>query len=452
MQASWKGRYKGRDEFSSSRGKNINKTAIALAVLLAVSIGLIAWQTSRAEKMKRQVEVARQQAFYSLIDGLNSVELNLSKLMVSSTPSEGATLLSKVSMQAGEASSSLSQLPLSGEPIQASMKFVNQVSDYARTLTANAAEGIPFSDQDMLQLQGLLAHASTLNRQLSEMMATVPNEWWVQTNEDSPPPLVRAMDTQNASEYPSLIYDGPFSDGKHEGEAKALGNETVDADAALRQAIAFVGEDRVQLTARTSDTGGPMASYGFVLDTTDGRLNVHVTQKGGKVLWIMPEYGEYTQTLTMQNCIELAAAFLAERGFSPMESNYFQVYNGLAVVNFAWVQNGVVMYPDLVKVQVRMDTGAIVGLEANNYLMNHTERVLPETVLNVEQARDMVSDRLTVTHDRLCMIPRDNGEKLAFEFIGTWSDSEFLIYIDALTGAELQILKIVDAENGVLTV
>jgi germination protein YpeB len=110
------------------------------------------------------------------------------------------------------------------------------------------------------------------------------------------------------------------------------------------------------------------------------------------------------------------------------------------------------MYPDLIKVQVRMDTGAVVGIEANNYLMNHTERVLPDIVLNVEQAREMVSDRLDVTHERLCVIPRENGEKLAYEFIGKWSDSEFIIYIDALTGAELQILKIVDAENGVLTV
>ncbi|MDR1599569.1 MAG: germination protein YpeB [Oscillospiraceae bacterium] len=449
----WKGRHRGRGAWNSrSGGRSINKPAIALTALLVASVVLIAWQTSRAEKLKRSLEVARQQAFYSLVDGLNSVELNLSKLMVSSTPGEGALLLSRVSMQAGEASSSLAQLPLSGEPIASSMKFVNQVSDYARTLTASAAEGRPFSDDDMKQLQGLLSHASTINRQLSEMMATVPNDWWSQSGEQEQAPLVRAMDTQNASEYPSLIYDGPFSDGKHEGEAKALGSEQVDADEALRRAIAFVGADKVTLTARTSDTGGPVASYGFVLDTTDGRLNVHVTQRGGKVLWIMPEYGEYTQSLSMQDCVARASEYLAERGFSPMESNYFQQYNGLAVINFAWVQDGVVMYPDLIKVQVRMDTGAVVGIEANNYLMNHYERALPEVVLNVEQAREMVSDRLDVTHERLCVIPRESGEKLAYEFIGKWSDSEFIIYIDALTGAELQILKIIDAENGVLTV
>ncbi|MDR1261931.1 MAG: hypothetical protein LBK46_00420, partial [Oscillospiraceae bacterium] len=99
----WRGRYRGRDDWNSSGrsgGRSINKAAVALAVLLAAAIGIIAWQTARAEKLKRSLEVARQQAFYSLIDGLNSVELNLSKLMVSSTPGEGAMLLSRVSMQA----------------------------------------------------------------------------------------------------------------------------------------------------------------------------------------------------------------------------------------------------------------------------------------------------------------------------------------------------------------
>ncbi|MDR1569219.1 MAG: germination protein YpeB [Oscillospiraceae bacterium] len=426
--------------------------AIALGLLLAAAIALIVWQTMRTEKLKRQLENTRQQAFYSLIDGLQSVETNLSKFMVSATPGEGALLLSRISMQAGEAQGSLAQLPLEGEPIQASIKFVNQLSDYARTLTAAAAAGQPYSEMDLQQLEALLAHCSVINNQLRDMLASVPDSYWSAANANEQAPLVRAMDTENASEYPSLIYDGPFSDGKHEGQAKALGIEQVDADEALRRAVAFIGAERVQAAARTADTSGPVASYGFVVDTTDGRLNVHVTQQGGEILWIIPEQGQYEQILMIPDCVERALAFLTAHGYGEMESSYFQQYEGLAVINFACVERGVLLYPDLVKVQVRMDTGAIVGLEANNYLMNHTERALIDPQLNVEQAREMVSDRLTVSNERLCVIPLTGGEKLAWEFIGKWSDSEFLIYIDANTGKELQILKIIDAENGQLTV
>ena len=42
--------------------------------------------------------------------------------------------------------------------------------------------------------------------------------------------------------------------------------------------------------------------------------------------------------------------------------------------NFAAQQEGELPYPDLIKVQVRMDTGDVVGMEANNYWINHVTR------------------------------------------------------------------------------
>ncbi|GHV25843.1 germination protein YpeB [Clostridia bacterium] len=438
--------------FESRRQSSRLKTLIAvLCVLLAAIIAFTVYQYMRADKLKRQLEATRQQAFYSLIDGLASVELNLTKFMVSATPSESALLLSRIAMQAGEAQGSLSQLPVEGETIQASVKFVNQLSEYARTLAAAAASGKPYSDTDFQQLTALLTHCSAINSNLQSMMREIPDAWWISEGGE-PAPLVSAMDTENASEYPSLIYDGPFSDGKHEGQAKALPQTPVDETEALQRAMTFIGAERVQATARAYDTGGPVSSYGFVIDTTDGRLNVHVTKTGGQILWMIPESGQYEPRLDIPKCVQLAEAFLSNHGYGPMESSYFQQYDGLAVINFAATQGGILLYPDLVKVQVRMDTGAIVGLEANNYLMNHTLRDLPAPDLTVDQAREMVSDRLTVSSERLCVIPLPSGEKLAYEFVGTWADSEFLIYVDAMTGSELQILKIIDAENGQLTV
>ena len=429
----------------------MKKLSIALGALLLVAVVAFGWQTARAVQLERTIEAARQQAFYSLMDGMQDVELNLSKLLVSATPRQGAVLLSRVAMQAGEAQGSLSQLPLEGEVIQASAKFVNQVADYSRSLTADVADGRTFSDEDLTQLEALMSHSALLNNQLREMVDTVSSSYWTSTDESQAPPLVNAMDTQNVSEYPTLIYDGPFSDGKQEGQARGLEDRAYTAEEALQRAIDFIGKDQVTLSARTSDTGGPVASYGFVLDTSDGRLTVHVTQKGGSILWIIPETANYEASLSLEDCVGRAKAFLASHGYGEMESSYYQQYDGLAVINFASVQDGVLLYPDLIKVQVRMDTGAIVGIEANNYLMNHTQRTLSQPQLSMEDARDMVSSRLSITKERLCVIPHMQQELLCYEFVGTWSDSEFLIYIDALTGREVEILKIIDAENGRLT-
>ena len=39
--------------------------------------------------------------------------------------------------------------------------------------------------------------------------------------------------------------------------------------------------------------------------------------------------------------------FLLDRGYGEMEANHYQVYDGLAVINFVAVQDGVLLYPCL---------------------------------------------------------------------------------------------------------
>lgn len=443
-----------RRRYTYSGGDNrdaYKAVAIIFAVLTAICLAAFIWQVTRATRLTRQIEASRQQAFFGLVDDLQSLETNLSKFVLSSTPSEGAMLLTRVSMQAGEAQSSLAQLPLDSKTLQETMKFVNQTADFARTLIAAAASGRTFNDSDMASITALLGHCTTINNQLRDMLMTTPDKWWVEEGENAAP-LTSALDTENSSEYPSLIYDGPFSDGLHEGEAKALSHEIISEDEGLQRAIAFVGSSRVMGYARSADTKGPVASYGYVLDTTDGKINIHVTNKGGEVLWMTPETAQYETTLTIESCVTAAREFLETHGYGEMESSYFQQYNGLAVINFACVQDGVLIYPDLVKVQVRMDIGSVVGVEANNYLMNHTERTDLTPAITVDEAREMTTDRLSVTRERLCVIPRPSGERLAYEFMGTWQGDQYIIYIDALTGKEIDILRIVDGEGGQLTV
>ena len=184
-----------------------------------------------------------------------------------------------------------------------------------------------------------------------------------------------------------MIYDGAFSDARHYGTPKALGEERIDQIRALEIARAFVGEERVERVEAAPDSGGTLASYGVTLTLNDGVvLNAEVTRQGGKMLWMVPEHAAFTPALTLEECAEAAQGFLLDRGYGEMEANHYQVYDGLAVINFVAVQDGVLLYPDLVKVQIRMDTGEVVGLEANNYLMNHTRRTGLAPALSAQEA------------------------------------------------------------------
>jgi germination protein YpeB len=136
-----------------------------------------------------------------------------------------------------------------------------------------------------------------------------------------------------------------------------------------------------------------------------------------------------------------------------MEETYYEIENNVMTVNYAYSDLGKRVYPDLVKVSVAMDNGEILGYDAKGFLVNHTEREYPEKLYSQTSAEKSISPKLTVLSHRLAVIPTDGlNEKLCYEFVcQSESGRKTLVYINAETGEEEQILLLVESESGVLT-
>ena len=165
-----------------------------------------------------------------------------------------------------------------------------------------------------------------------------------------------------------------------------------------------------------------------------------------------PDTADFAQDRSLEECRQSALAFLSSRGYENMRPTYFQAYEGVMVISFAPVQGEALLYPDLVKVQLRMDNGQVVGWEARNYLSHHHPRgpLIPQ--FSLEEAQGMVSDRLEITGSQLCLIPKNGREILCFEFQGDFQGHTYLVYINGNTGEQEEILKIVENEAGIETV
>ena len=413
-----------------------------LLVALAVAVALALWQFREAKAAEITVRAGRERAYYSALDSLTNLEADLSKALVASGPGQHALLLGRVSSLAGAASENLSALPAAYGADESGLKFLGQTADYAQTLAAAAAEGRTLSETDVHQLAQLMQKSGELRRHLEN------GEGFAY---DAP------SEEQKLSgiEYPSLLYDGPFSDGVRQGAPRGLSGEEITSEQAVEAGRAFLGAARAQ---RASDMQGPIPCWGVSAETDGVTITLQVTRQGGKILWMAPETAGFETKLGMEACVARAREFLESHGFGEMEPSFTQQYDGLAVISFAAVQDGVTLYPDLVKAQVRMDTGEVVGLEANNYWMNHTERENLAPQVDEQQALRAVSGRLTVTGSRLCVIPVDDGlnsgktEKLCWEFAGEWNGSRYFVYIDAETGEEEKVLKVVAGNGGTLTI
>jgi len=163
------------------------------------------------------------------------------------------------------------------------------------------------------------------------------------------------------------------------------------------------------------------------------------------------EGGVQKTRLTLKEARERAQSFLEGKGYSNMIPSYEQQYDGTAVINFAYEQDGVIIYPDLIKVKISLENGHILGFEARNYIIAHKERDLEEPSLSLEDAKKLVSPNLNVSTGRLALIPGDSGDEiLCYEFKGEYGGEIFIVYINANTGKEENILKIIDTNNGTL--
>lgn len=427
-----------------------NAAAAAFALLFALSLGVNAAQSAEKQALQTQLTMERQRDMTDVTAAMADIEVNLQKLLLASGASQSVTLLGETALLAQHVETGLSRLPLSAQASGSAMKFAGQMGEYVMTLAAQVSGGGALSADDEQQIEGLLSACRGLNAHLlsvSEKLYTEPmqaSDLYAQQAQGWPD---EALSFESSMAYPSLIYDGPFSDGRTEGQPKALTGERITREQARLAAARYAGTtaDRV---ADAADSGGRFEAFGFVADTPDRRISVQVTGQGGRLLWMMPEEAAFESRISPEDCLRAAKVYLADNGFGEMERCFVQQYDGMVVANFAAVQDGVILYPDQVKVQISMETGAVVGAECSMYLANHERRLHLSPKLTDEQAKQMISGRLDVRGARLCVIPKDSGELLCWEFDGTFSGERYLVYIDAAEGNAEEILRVMQTQDG----
>lgn len=429
-------------------------TLLGLTVLTAALFGVDA--SIRANQAQQALQDTYIRHMLETQEQLQAISTQLAKAQVAQDARMRVELLSAVSRQADGVVGGLTALPLSHAAMSDTIKFCNQLSEYTLGLALLAASGDAAAEEDLKQLGELRNHCTLLlgrlavSQQEMAQLSARGSVFYEDASADARP-LEQVADPDHGMAYPSMIYDGAFSDARRTGTPRGLNATQVDQQMAVEIARSFIDEERVRTAVPGVSAGGVLPCHGVTLTLRDGLvLNAEVTRQGGQMLWIMPENASFSASLTLDECTQKAQSFLQRHGYATMEPSYYQVYDGLAVIHFAALQNGVLLYPDQLKLQIRMDTGEVVGLEANQYLMNHTQRANLKPTLTQEQALERVSSQLAVEGVRLCVIPEGDGERLCYEVKGVYQQQTYMVYIDANTGEEANVLMMVDGAEGPL--
>jgi len=441
---------------------------IALFVLLGITA---VWGVNQAQARRSaevQIENKYNRAFYEVMQRSKNIEALLSKGLASGSPDNVDNLFSDLWNNANAAQENLHQLPLSHNVIAKTSKFLTQVGDYAYSITKRD-DGIKMTDEDRSTMRKLYKTARALNQELTKVQqqAAAGKFRWSEVERGvrsnfakgsmSADQSFRSIESQ-MQELPTLIYDGPFSD--HLERAKPLGvtGEEVTAEQAQRKARNFIDFKgaKVREERATGTVKGKIPAFSFEFRTGDGDspdvITANVSKTGGHVIYYTNSRQVAEAKISEAQARDFAEKFLESRGIDDMEITYTLREGNTLTVSFAYEEDDdVIVYPDLIKVLVALDNGQILTYDALGYLMSHHERDLPQPKISISEARKKLNPELEVEEERMAVIPSDgNHELLTYEFKAKMDGEDFLVYINALTGEEERIFKLLHTPGGTL--
>lgn len=448
-------------EYRLSTRKTVRLVSFTLAVCLMLG-GIAYTGFAKADYYQMQLEYNYQRALDDLSDHISNLETALLKGRYAATPPQQQGIAAKLQQESSGAKASLAQLPLSSVPLDELQRFLAQVGDFSSSLASQLARGEKLSDEQMQQLSELGKYASSLNYDIKDLqaryddgqsplgeavaaMGNLPNE-----GESPLTGLQSGFRDMNEgfTDYPTLIYDGPFSDHILQRTSKMLeGQNTATQQEALSAAAEFLRLPEETL-AFQEKTEGNLPLYCF----SGENLSIAVTQAGGYVDYYLNSRVIGEAKLSAEEAVDTAKDYLAARGFDSMKESYYTTAGNICTINFAWQQDGVTYYSDLIKVSVALDDGEIVGFGASGYLMNHISRGLPAEQLSMEEAKAVLSPYLTVQSEGRAVIPTAGlNEVSCYEFFcESDTGDRLLVYINVETGMEEQILLLLQSDGGTL--
>ncbi len=441
-----------------------------VSVLILSAVGFWGYKEYQDRIMlETYVNNRYQMSFYNLISRVQSMEVLLAKSLAVAGEPEDTMIFSEIWLQSEGARENLTQLPLTSNVVGRTAKFLTQAGDYARVMSRDINTGGDLSDKEYQTLSSLYKQAEQLNRELHTMEKKVADGKLSisELTQAAKQELKKGSTTNTSADFqsinrdmqgfPTLIYDGPFSDHLDRVQPVGLANKPTSADEARNIMRHFIDIEqdkdyRVQVTGRVREK---IPSYQIELlppKGTAGRITGSVSERGDKVVWYLASRAVGTPKITLEQAQTKAQQFLASRGYQDLVTVYHQTQNGMTVFNFTPRQEGVILYPDQVKVTVAMDNGQVTGFDARGYLMAHKQRDIPNPKITAAEARKKINKRMEVISSRLAIIPTDAGqERFSYEITGQLNGETYLIYVNAVTGKTDQVLKLILAPNATLT-
>lgn len=436
---------------------------------LLISLGWGWYEYRLAGEYRLAAENANHRALTDFASHLDQLETDMAKGNVAGSSTQRILYLSQVSSKSEAALKDFAQIPAQQTGLSYVGQFLTQSGDFARTLTQKIAGGGTITAEEEKTLQDIHERLLPVNQKVQDLILRMDTEQLVWTDpkpslwqklglgtqvaeasadgSEAPSKSVRSgLDQLDVSlqKLPPFSYVGEYSSRV---VAKPLGlpKGNITRDQSLAKAKDFL--NKVGYSNVSPEFGGESqdALGGYIWKYKDAYLEV--SRQGGVVTLFRDQRSIEPKTLTMQEATNKAKEILKTLGWQLVitSSEEFGAY-----IQFDAVaeKDGVRIYSDKVHLMIALDNGQLIGFDAAPYYAFHQERTFPPKI-SLDQATRKLRPNFQVVESRLAVIAKmGNQEVYCYEFRGRYQGEEYLVYLNAATGSEEKIQRIIKTPRG----
>lgn len=415
---------------------------ISLGAACLVLAAIVTFGSFRLTRTNAVLGTGYRSTVYELTSIVDEIDEDLSKARVSASGEEQSRVLTDLLVQARLAENSLEKLPLSVEQDRNLTTFLNRTARQTERMLETIREKGQLSAEDEEQLALLYAKHHEMRAELDGLLATISEKDWKDAFDDEKGKLRDGL-----KKLENFASDDKFP-SPHAAE-RGGGEESLTSAAAQELCNAYFDEYDFQKTEYTGETfSRGLRAYNFFLTDKDGMSAFAQVTDSGKLLCF--EYYAPCKGARFdgEQSLAIARAYLDKLGYDQTSAVFASETGAEIDFTFVYEQNGVLYYPDLLKVKVCKERGIVSGFDASEYLKHHRGRDATNAKISLEEAENCLHEGLFVRHSALVVIPCRGKEVLAYEFVCEYEEETYFIYVDAKTGKETEIYVVEVSAQG----
>ena len=437
---------------------------LAVALLASVAWGYTQYRARRAWEVRAENQYNR--SFSELALHVAGLETQLAKAAVANSPKQQARLFTEAWRQAYHAQEDIGQLPLASVELARTKDFLTKVQSFSFGMLSEAGKGNGMPEKKWKTLQDLHRQARYISGELFALQERILEgaERWLNVDRVNMSAMTadvsQRLETNKVTKSFMMMEDGlrrlpePEIEGTprdFQAEPKGLTGPRIDVEEARKIALRFLERDGREYQADyDGEIKGKLPLYLFNLKREGGErgrgapIRLAVSTKGGHVAWMLRERMVPGRELSLEEATEKAREFLRKREYPEMVPIAVEEFRNAAIISLTRKSGEIIIQPETLKVQVALDNGEILGMEAIPYLtFKDPERKIPSPRLSPAEARKKLNPHLRVEDVKKTVILNDRfQETLCYECDTHLDKERFLIYINALTGEEENIKRV----------